>query len=305
MKKTLLALSILIGFYANAADNSVYIDQTGDYSIITVTQDGSGNRLRGILINGTAGGNTDRAVLDGNNQTISISQVGANNILSLGLKTTVTSGNGITLSYTAIDGGNTAYINSNNPGTGISSNNNVTINQSGGSAITNLNLLGSGNGITVNQAGGSGNKFDATINADQTSVLLNQTGGGGNETTLALTGNKGNISIASVGAANITNITQSAFGINGASVNMNITGSGNDTTITQSGLFDHSVSMTVTGNDNIFSIAQSGGTSAGQIAILNVTGGNNNVSITQQGTKDNTSNLAINGNYNTYTIIQK
>ena len=35
-----------------AADNNIYVDQAGDNSTITIRQDGSGNKVKGILING-------------------------------------------------------------------------------------------------------------------------------------------------------------------------------------------------------------------------------------------------------------
>ena len=43
-----------------AADNNIYVDQAGDNSTITIRQDGSGNKVKGILINGNAGGTTDQ-----------------------------------------------------------------------------------------------------------------------------------------------------------------------------------------------------------------------------------------------------
>ena len=62
-----------------AADNSIYIDQSGDNSTISITQDGSGNKVKGILLNGNAGGITDPAKLRGDAQTINVEQTGANN----------------------------------------------------------------------------------------------------------------------------------------------------------------------------------------------------------------------------------
>ena len=293
-----------------AADNSVYIDQAGDNSTIAVTQDGSGNRIKGILANGTAGATTDHSVLAGDNQTVTIQQVGQNNVLSLGLKTAIgANGKGIDLTYIAINGGNTAYINSNNAGTGQSQGNTVNINQSGGSALTNLNLLGNDNNLNVTTTGGANNKFTAAINANQTVTTVNQSGGGGNETTLNMTGNDAQVSITTVGASNITNLTQSAAGAAGAQVLIDIIGSGNTTNVTQSGAFDHyaDIKLRSGSNDNTIGLIQSGGAGSGHSTTLELLANstNNTISITQQGAVSNLSNIKISGSHNSYTVLQK
>ena len=56
----MLALSMT---FVMAADNSIYIDQAGDNSTISVTQDGAGNTVRGIQGVGT--GNTTPAIIRG------------------------------------------------------------------------------------------------------------------------------------------------------------------------------------------------------------------------------------------------
>lgn len=294
-----------------AADNSIYIDQAGDNSTITMTQDGAGNRVKGILLNGTAGGTTDAAKLVGNAQTINVEQTGSGNVLSLGINSTqggsVTgySNIGVNLNYQVTGGGNTGYININNNGQGTASGNVVSITQDG-NAIANLRMTGTSNQTTVNTAGGSNNKFDGTIAADDTVLSVDQTGGGGNETTVNMTGNKGQVSITSIGASNITNIIQSAYGTTGAQVLLSLTGSGNTTNVTQSGLFDQYASITATGDSNTFNVTQSGGsTGVGQSATLLVTGSSNQIGITQQGSVSNLANIKVSGNTNSYTILQK
>lgn len=296
----------------NAADNSIYIDQSGDNSTITMTQDGSGNRVKGILLNGTAGGTTDPAKLTGNAQTINIEQTGANNVLALGVTSTqggtVTgySNVGAYINYQVTGGNNTGYININNNGQGTASGNVVDIRQDGGASAT-LNMTGTSNQLNVNTAGGSGNIFVGTINADNTVTFVDQTGGGGNQTTLNMTGNKGQVSITSVGAANTTNVTQSAYGSTGAILLIDITGSGNQTNVTQSGNYDHYANIKLNGgsNDNIINLAQNGGAGTGHYASLDVTGSTNNIGITQQGTVSNLLNMKVSGNSNSYTILQK
>ena len=103
-----------------AADNSIYIDQSGDNSTIDITQTGAGNVIRGIQGVGT--GNTTPAKIYGNNATIDIQQIGSTNTLNLGVNTSTATGRayGIDLTYYVTGNSGVATINSNNAGTGTS-----------------------------------------------------------------------------------------------------------------------------------------------------------------------------------------
>lgn len=312
LSSKLLAVSMLyMSVSVMAADNSIYIDQAGDNSTVTITQDGSGNKVKGILINGTAGGTTDPAKFVGNAQDITIKQTGQTNVLSIGANTTQggASNKGITINYDVSDGagGNTAYINSNNNGQGTSVGNLIDVKQFGGSATAIVNMLGTNNQLVVDQSGGANNKIDATVNASDVVANVTQSGGGGNETTLNLTGDTGLVNITTVGATNITNVTQSASGTNGAKVTIDINGSGNTTTVSQSSAFDHEADIKIRGSSNTTSVTQTGGAVAGHYAKIDLiaTSNNNNIGITQQGSVDNLANLKISGSYNNYTILQK
>ena len=305
--KLLTMLLLSISATSWAVDNSVYIDQAGEYSTITVTQDGAGNKLNGILSNGQASTNPqDAAKLVGNSQTVTIDQAGPNNKLSLGLNTTVgTTGKGIELNYKVDVGGNTALINSNNNNLGVSASNLIDIIQLGGNAVTNVSMLGNTNSLTVRSSGGGGNKIDATIEASNVVAVVNQTLGGGNETTLNLTGDKGYVNITSTGATNLTSVTQSGGSTNGNNVNIVLDGQGNQTTVSQSGVSDNTVDYKAVGSNNIANIVQSGGLSIGQYAKADILGSRNDIGITQQGSVDNLTNIKITGSDNTYRILQK
>jgi hypothetical protein len=305
-RKLLTVILLSISAISWATDNSVYIDQAGDNSTITMTQDGAGNRVKGILTNGTAGGNTDPAKLVGNNQTVTINQVGPNNVLTLGASTTTgTNGKGIDINYSVDTGGNIAFINSNNNNQGVSAGNLIDIIQLGGNAIATISMLGNTNSLTVRSSGGGGNSIIANIDADNVTAVVDQTLGGGNDTTLNLTGNKGTVNITSTGATNISNVTQSGGGVMGNDVKIVLDGSGNQTTVSQSGVNDNAVDYKVLGSGNIANIVQSGGLSIGQYAKADIAGNNNDVGITQQGSVDNAANIKITGSYNTYRILQK
>ena len=305
-KNILTAMLLSVSAISWATDNSVYIDQAGDNSTITMTQDGAGNRIKGILTNGTAGANTDPSKLVGNNQTVTVNQAGPNNILTLGANSTIgTNGKGIDINYSVDVGGNIGFINSNNNGQGVSAGSLIDIIQLGGNAVATINMLGNNNSLTVRSSGGGGNSIVADIDADNVIAVVNQTLGGGNDTTLNLTGNKGGVNITSTGATNISSVTQSGGGTNGNDVKIVLEGSGNQTTVSQAGVNDNTVDYKVLGSNNIANIVQSGGLTIGQFAKADIAGSNNDVGITQQGSVDNAANIKITGSFNTYRILQK
>jgi hypothetical protein len=313
---TLMAFIFSAIFWGSgyAADNSIYIDQAGDSSTINVTQDGAGNKVKGILLNGTAGATTDPAKLNGNAQTINIEQTGSGNTLAIGAVTTqggtVTgySNIGTNINYKVTGDSNIGYINMNNGGTGGATGNVVDIQQTGNTNNASLTMNGTSNQFTVG-TNGSSNILSATVNANQTVTSLTETGNA-NNTTLSMTGNKGQVSILTDGASNTTNVTQSASGTTGAQAIIDITGSSNNTAITQSGGFDHYASVkinsTQSGSDsNTVTIAQSGGGTGGHIAIVDLTGASNTIGITQSGSIDNLANIKVTGSSNNYTILQR
>jgi hypothetical protein len=305
-RKLLTVMLLSVSAISWATDNSIYIDQAGDNSTITMTQDGAGNRVKGILTNGTAGANTDPAKLVGNNQTVTVNQAGPNNALTLGTNSTVgTNGKGIDINYQVDVGGNIGFINSNNNGQGVSAGNLIDIIQLGGNAIATISMLGNTNSLTVRSSGGGGNSIDAIIDADNVTAVVDQTLGGSNDTTLNLTGNKGTVNITSMGAANISSVTQSGGGVMGNDVKIVLDGQGNQTTVSQAGVNDNVVDYKVLGSNNIASIVQSGGLTIGQYAKVDIAGSINDVGITQQGSVDNAANIKITGSFNTYRILQK
>lgn len=235
-----------------AADNSIFIDQAGDNSIITMLQDGSTNRIRGIQGSGT--GNTTPSKIKGNNVTLTVEQIGSGNILNLGVVTATASGGVDTSVVYKVTGNNAdGTINMNNAEQGTANSNTINVNQTGDYAVTNINMLGSNSVLAAVTTGGSNNQIDAIINADQVDVNITKTGGG-NNTTLNLTGYKGTVDLTVLGASNATNITQSGGGATGHNATLNINGSGNNTTVTQSGTINTTVNLAVAGSNNTYSI---------------------------------------------------
>jgi hypothetical protein len=266
MKKIAKAIAaITLAFsmaFVGAADNSIYIDQSGDNTQVSVTQDGAGNTVRGIQGVGTS--NTTPAKIYGDGNQVTVSQIGTGNTLNFGIVTTVAAGvnNGNVYSYTVTGNNSTATINSNSNGQGTSASNRVTVNQSGNNSNTDINMLGSANQITATTSGGTYNSFVSKINGDNNTQTVNMSGGGSNTATLtqgddaaSTTNNKGYIGITSVGASNSFNVLQTGGGTNGHSATLDFNGSSNTVGITQQGTSaDSIVNLKSVGSTNTFTI---------------------------------------------------
>lgn len=246
---------LLFSITALAADNSIYIDQSGDNSTIDITQTGAGNVIRGIQGVGT--GNTTPAKIYGNNSTIDIQQIGSTNTLNLGVNVSTAAGRayGIDLTYYVTGNNGTATINSNNAGSGTSGSNFIDVRQTGNSAGINLNILGSKNDFTAVTSGGASNTITATINADETVSNISMTGGGSNTFTGTLSSNKGQINLTTVGASNGIVLTQTGTaGTNGHAFTLGLTGSSNSFNVTQGGTIDTTINVQSAGSGNTWNI---------------------------------------------------
>lgn len=247
-----IALSISTVY---AADNSIYIDQSGDDSVIDITQTGAGNVIRGIQ--GAGSSNTTPAKIYGDSNLVDIRQIGSTNTLNFGISTSIATGRayGIDLTYYVTGNSATATINSNNTGSGTSGSNMINVQQTGNSANLNLNILGSKNDFTAVTSGGASNSIISTISADETVSNISMTGGGNNSYTGTLSSNKGQVNITTVGASNGIVLTQSGTaGTNGHSFTYNANGSSNTMTATQSGTIDTTINVQSVGSGNIWNI---------------------------------------------------
>lgn len=254
IKKFLLATTFVFVNSAFAADNSIYIDQTGNNATITILQEGAQNTVKGI-------GGADLALpslIVGDAISVNVQQIGSGNNLELGINTTTANGSEpTTVSYTVTGNNAQAIINLNNLGESVNASTTLAITQTGNYTFTDVNILGSNNLMNINQTGNY-NKIMASVSANATTVNVNQSGGSGNETTLTLTGNNGIVDITTVGALNITSVNQSGGGVLGHYLNMSLTGSSNTTTIVQSGMTDSSINFTSVGSNNVFSFVSAG-----------------------------------------------
>jgi hypothetical protein len=244
MKKRLimLAMSLFVTVGAIASDNSIYIDQSGDNTSITVIQDGAGNTVRGIQGVGTS--NTTPARITGNDNVVSVQQIGAGNRLDFGIRTSIAAGaqaNSNTFNYKVTGNNATAIINSNADGLGTSASNKIDIDQTGNNANANVNILGTNNSYTAVTDGGSNNSVVTTVNGESNVQNISLTGGGANQITTTQNGNAGTMTVTGIGASNTFTLSQSGGSMNGHQATIHATGSSNTFSITQAGTSGDSV----------------------------------------------------------------
>lgn len=257
LSATLLASAMLLTG-SMAADNSIYIDQSGDNTTVSVTQDGAGNIVRGIQVQGGGTGNTTPAKIYGDSNIVTVEQIGSGNRLDFGIRTTIAAtpqANGNKFSYKVTGNNAIAIINSNNDGQGTSASNRIEIEQTGNNAYANINVLGTNNKVIATTDGGANNSFTSVVNGDGNQQNVSITGGGGNQANISQLGNAGTVNVTSVGATNHFTISQSGGNTNGHSTTIDNTGSSNTYSITQAGTSgDSIVNLKSVGSTNTFTI---------------------------------------------------
>ena len=224
MKNRLMLAAIALlassGVMAQSTTNSIYIEQVGDGSIIDLTQKGQGNKI---------GTEQNRIMLEGNNQTVTVTQEGNNNsiqgaiVQADNINTDVTiTGDSNTLTYDQGDGASVATSTQTLTVTGDS--NELTFNQGTAASAT-----GATQTIEIT---GDTNTLTSTINADD--VVNTKTIAGDNNTiTTVQEGTAGkNIEMLLTGNTNTVEIKQSST-TNVDTLKINSTSNGSTITINQ------------------------------------------------------------------------
>jgi hypothetical protein len=262
MRAFIAALGLLLlSLVCYAGDNQAYIDQAGGYASVYILQDGVGNGFYGI---GGPAMTTNPAMIHGDGTAVNIQQIGSNDQLQFGIKTTSTpkpmglpscllcpvpvQGN----SWSYIINGNNAVgiIDSNNDGKDKSASNGVDINQSGDNAYVNVNIKGSYNTSTIST---SGNYESVTTIQTNTNNAQSTTTYGGSHNNIKVTqsGTNGIILNNINGTANTVTVTQSDGGANGHSSQLDVSGNSNNIAVNQSGLTgDSAINLQMRGSNN-------------------------------------------------------
>jgi hypothetical protein len=216
-KMILTAGLILLPFSSLAQTiNSVYIDQVGSNSTISMSQTGSNNKL---------GDETQAAIFTGNNQVVAIMQVGANNVGNFNIQ------------------GSSASVTSN-----VTGNLNTVTATCGASGTTSCtdtvieaNATGGGNTLSATVGGKSTAKINVTGDTNTATISSTTSNMAGSRAEITSTGgDSNNLSISQNGPA----------GLNGFSAKIEVTGGGNVVGVTQTGTVDSTVNVKSTGSNN-------------------------------------------------------
>jgi hypothetical protein len=206
--------------FAQSTTNSIFIEQVGDNSTITIVQKGQNNRI---------GSEQNRLMLDGNGQIINTTQEGNNNLIqgsivqadNVSTDTTVT-GDSNTITY---DRGDAASVSSSSETVVVTgSSNNLTFNQGTAASAT-----GATQTIEIT---GDTNTLTSTINADDV-VNTKTIAGDGNTITTVQDGTAGkNIEMILTGNTNTVTVNQKSTN-NVDTLKIDSTSSGSTITINQ------------------------------------------------------------------------
>jgi hypothetical protein len=180
-RKILAILMASAMMSSGAFANDVYVEQIGDNAIVSITQTGAGNMVNGNI--GGLGNADDAALIRGDLNDVTISQIGSGNILSLILNNE-SSGTGATVVISADGSNNTQNISC---GTALSSscnasiirseitgNNNNTIQTlSGGAIQSKIAVNGNYNNVTHTASGVGFHSGEITVSGSGTSSIAN------------------------------------------------------------------------------------------------------------------------------------
>ena len=180
--------------------NDLYIEQVGDGATITITQDGSSNRI---------GDSGTPAIIKGDANIVTIDQIGSSNTLDM-----VINGAAVTATVTTNGSNNTQVINCGTANTA-----------SCGSSFIKQQVDGDNNTVTQNLVAASTQHSEILITGDYNTVTHTTSGAGAHSGIITVTGG-----IALGG--NTISLTQG--GTNAQQATITSTGNGNAITVNQS-----------------------------------------------------------------------
>lgn len=267
LSRKLLTILMLSGMttLGMAADNSIYIDQSGDFADVTINQDGAGNQVRGLQSQG-GDDKTVAAVIRGNSVMVNIDQTGSTNKLDLGINATVSGTKSVDLTYSTVNSGNITGSNNTaifqlGTSTTTLSNSIVSVIQVNGGNTAEVRMTGNDNQLNAIQSGGSAS-LTSLVNASGTRQTITTAGGTGNQVSTTLNGDNGVVDVQVQGATNVIAIAQDgAGGSTGHQAVMDINGTGNTVNLSQAG----------TANANVFNLKLGSSSSAANSNVYNIT----------------------------------
>lgn len=218
LSQLLLVAAVTLTLGSAKAQNSVYIDQVGSNSTISVSQTGSENQ---------AGNPTNGTILHGDSQTVSIQQIGSLNSAAVNIQ-----GAGVTANISANGSSNNMTVNCGATG-------------GAGAACTDSNISSvvQGDVNQVDITGGAKSALTANVTGSHNTVGITSTTSNMNGAiaSATVTGGDGN---------NVTINQNGPAGLNGFSATVSVNGASNTVGVQQSGTVDSTVTINSSGSNN-------------------------------------------------------
>jgi hypothetical protein len=212
LSRKILAILMTVGMLSSGAfANDVYMEQIGDNSSVSITQIGAGNMVNGNI--GGTGNVDDAAIIRGDLNDVTVNQLGVSNTLSIVLNNE-SNGTGSTVVVSADGSNNTQEISC---GTALSSSCNASVIRS--------EITGNNNNTVQTLSGGAAQSKIA-VNGNWNNVTHTASGAGQHSGEITVSGN------GVSGAANAVTLTQSGAQTKNAVITSN--GSNNNVIVTQS-----------------------------------------------------------------------
>ena len=265
-----------------AADNSIYVDQSGSGATVAITQDGFGNVVRGVQPIQGGDDNTVAAKIYGDNASVTINQVGNQNKLDFSMQGSTMGGyQAPTVNYSVTGNSATAIIDLNSDGQNSFTSSSVNVVQVGDNAGVNIKMIGGRDHVNIATAGGSSNQVNVNLSGGDSSAAISLIGGGSNTASVNMQGGN-SVGIKSDGAINTYTINQNGLNsvsIGGYASGDSMVGNSNSVTIGQTG--NNSVALGMTGSSNTVNVTQNNTTSDNNILNLKINGSSNTTTINQ------------------------
>jgi hypothetical protein len=204
-RKLLAILMTTVMLSSGAFANDVYVEQIGDNSTVSITQTGASNMVNGNV--GGLGSVDDPALILGDLNDVTISQIGSGNTISMIINNGAGTGATVVVSANGNDNTQTigcgtalsASCNASIIRSEITGNNNNTVQMlSGGVTQSKIAVNGDWNNVTHNASGIGAHSGEITVSGSGTStvanaVTLTQSGASAKNAVITSNGSNNNI----------------------------------------------------------------------------------------------------------------
>jgi hypothetical protein len=193
MKKTILIVAMMMAGIGGTWANEVYVEQIGSGSTVTITQEGSDNRI---------GTSQNPAYIGSGSNNVTIDQIGSTNTLDM-----IVNGAGTDVTVSTTGSNNIQEINCGTTSSAGCS----------GSVITQT-INGDGNDVKQNLGAGANHTSNITVTGDTNTVTHTSTATGTTSADITVSGNTNTVGVTQSGMLNHSVVVNSTGDLNTISI---------------------------------------------------------------------------------------